>query len=394
MTDPTYIAEIFGGPSQAIGAFSSLLQTISDQFTVSPSEQGKFTYKELEASISLIASGQVEVSTSSSSGASSFKAQGGPEKPNNSTKSTSSEEEALRTKCTELYRAVRFFEKLRALLVQAGALDNSQQHVNVFAQWGVAVPHNQTKIESGTSPWRTHITNILTPIVQAKHRHNHPANYDSRNGAFVFPIYSLKSQQFPMENLLIGEEKTLVSFSTLFEETITCGQSRMPTAIPEVMALFKVTITTASEVKSILNNIRDLATGFNSNTQGVFAKGGNFRLRHIQALNNDIKEANIPDIPADFASKPRQFAHQILRSIGYASHAVAAMKRGGNSFLTAGAAAAEEDESTTTADSDTNPSTQTPNNSSEDTIKIKSQQTIMKKLQNLRHKPSIRLLPL
>ena len=98
VTDPTYIAEIFGGPSQAIDAFSSLLQTISDQFTVSPSEQGNFTYKELEDFISLIASGQrnVEVSTSSSSGASSFKAQGGPEKQSNSTKSTSSDEEALR----------------------------------------------------------------------------------------------------------------------------------------------------------------------------------------------------------------------------------------------------------------------------------------------------------
>ena len=186
------------------------------------------------------------------------------------------------------------FEKLRSILVQAGALDNSQQHVNVFAQWGVAVPHNQTKIESGTSPWRTHITNILKPIVQAKHKHNHPANYDSRNGAFVFPIYSLKSQQFPMENLLIGEEKTLVSFSTLFEETITCGQSRMPTAIPEVMALFKVTITTASEVKSILNNIRDLATGSNSNTQGVFSRSGKFRLRHIQALNTTLRRQTYP----------------------------------------------------------------------------------------------------
>ena len=52
MTDPTYIAEIFGGPSQAIDAYSSLLQKISDQFTVSPSEQVKVTYKELVRSVS------------------------------------------------------------------------------------------------------------------------------------------------------------------------------------------------------------------------------------------------------------------------------------------------------------------------------------------------------
>merc|ERR1711988_2075824 len=94
VTDPTYIAEIFGGPSQAVDGFSSLLQTISDQFTVSSSAEGKVTYKELEDSISLIASGQrsVEV-TSSSPGASSSKAQGAPEKQNNSTKSTTSDEE-------------------------------------------------------------------------------------------------------------------------------------------------------------------------------------------------------------------------------------------------------------------------------------------------------------
>jgi hypothetical protein len=266
------------------------------------------------------------------------------------------------------------FEKLRSILVQAGALGSSAQNVNVFAHWGVAVPHNQNQIESGTSPWRPQITNILKPIIQAKQRHPHPANYDSRNGAFVFPIYSLKHQLFHMENFHIGEEKTPVSFSTLFEETITCGQSRLPTAIQEVMALFKVTITTASEVKSILNDIRDLATGFNSNTNGVLVRGGNFKLRPVQAINADIREANIPDIPADFASKPRQFAHQIIRSIGDASHAVAATKRGGTSFLTAGAAAAEEDEGTATADSDTNPSTQTSNDSSEDNNKIKSKQ--------------------
>ena len=186
------------------------------------------------------------------------------------------------------------FEKLRSILVQAGALGSSAQNVNVFAHWGVAVPHNQNQIESGTSPWRTQITNILKPIIQAKQRHPHPANYDSRNGAFVFPIYSLKHQLFHMENFHIGEEKTPVSFSTLFEETITCGQSRMPTAIPEVMALFKVTITTASEVKSILNNIRDLATGSNSNTQGVFSRSGKFRLRHIQALNTTLRRQTYP----------------------------------------------------------------------------------------------------
>ena len=49
MTDPTYIAEIFGGPSQAVDGFSSLLRTLSDQSTVSPSAKakGKVTYKQV-----------------------------------------------------------------------------------------------------------------------------------------------------------------------------------------------------------------------------------------------------------------------------------------------------------------------------------------------------------
>ena len=198
-----------------------------------------------------------------------------------------------------------------------------------------------------------------------------------------------------MENMHIsGNEKEPFSFSTLFEETMQNAPSQLtPQAVQEVSKSFKLEVTTASEIKSILNDIRDLATGLNTNAKGVLARSGNFTLRPVKAINADIKEANIPDMPADFETKTTRFAHQLIRNIGFAN-AIAATKRGGTSFLTAGAAAAEEDEGTTTAESDTNMPTQISNDSkNEDTNTTKSKQNQMKKLKNLRHKPSIRLLP-
>ena len=377
VTDPTYIAEIFGGPSQAIDAFSSLLQTISDQFTVSSSAEGKVTYKELEDSISLIASGQrsVEV-TSSLPGASSFKAQGTPADANNKTKSTSSDEDALRTKCTQLYRAVRVYEKLRLALQESGASGSSTKPFNnIFAHWGVAVPNDQFKGNDGTSSWCIQLKAMLKPMVTQHKRH--PANYDSSKGAFVFPIYSHKQGCFHIENMHIsGNEKEPFSFSTLFEETMQNAPHQLtPQAVQEVSKSFKLEVTTASEVKSILNEIRDLATGLNTNAKGVLARSGNFTLRPVKALNADIKAAKIADMPADFETKARQFAHPLIRNIGFAN-ATTATKRGGTSFLTAGAAAADEDVDATSAESDTNTNTtkQTSNDSTEETNKIDSKQ--------------------
>lgn len=148
-----------------------------------------------------------------------------------------------------------------------------------------------------------------------------------------------------------------------------------PQAVQEVSKSFKLEVTTASEVKSILNEIRDLATGLNTNAKGVLARSGKFTLRPVKALNADIKEAKIADMPADFETKARQFAHPLIRTIGFAN-ATTATKRGGTSFLTAGAAAADEDVDATSADSDTNTNTttQTSNDSTEDTNKIDSKQ--------------------
>jgi hypothetical protein len=376
VTDPTYIAEIFGGPSQAVDGFSSLLQTISDQFTVSSSAEGKVTYKELEDSISLIASGQrsVEV-TSSLPGASSFKAQGTPADAHNKTTSTSSDEDALRTKCTQLYRAVRVFEKLRLALQESGASGSSTKSFNIFAHWGVAVPNDQFKGNDGTSSWCIQLKAMLTPMVTQNKRH--PANYDSSNGAFVFPIYSHKQSCFHIENMHIsGNEKEPFSFSTLFEETMQNAPHQLtPQAVQEVSKSFKLEVTTASEVKSILNEIRDLATGLNTNAKGVLARSGKFTLRPVKALNADIKAAKIADMPADFETKARQFAHPLIRNIGFAN-ATTATKRGGTSFLTAGAAAADEDVDATSAESDTNTNTtkQTSSDSTEETNKNDSKQ--------------------
>ena len=204
----------------------------------------------------------------------------------------------------------------------------------------------------------------------------HPANYDSSNGAFVFPVYSYKHNSFFMENMHIsGNEKEPFSFSTLFEETMQCAPSHLtPQAVQEVSNSFKLEVTTASEVKSILNEIRDLATGLNTNAKGVLVRSGKFTLRPVKALNADIKEAKIADMPADFETKAKQFAHPLIRNIGFAN--ATATKRGGTSFLTAGAAAADEDVDATSAESDTNTNTtkQTSNDSTEETNKIDSKQ--------------------